>query len=436
MRRPSPDGRLRIQLVLVCAIAMALVLGGIVLATSIVGTYTTTQNADAVLDAIVAQGGTGNVASSRTSVTQYGKQSQETLYEARYFSVKLDANDDVESVYLGDTATVTEDDAREMVEEVLQRTATGIDRGTLGDYRYRIADTDDGTLMVFLDRGRQNQMLQSLVLTVAWVSVAVAALTLILVLLLSKRIVRPVIESHLKQRQFITDAGHDIKTPLTIISADADVLRMDLEAQGMEDDYEWVDDIKGQVANLTDLTDRLIYISKMEEADDVEARSVEFSVSDVVNHQLQTFRSRSRTTGRTLEGDVQPDVRLYGDEHAITQMVAALLDNAFKYSDDGGTIRLTLRSHPRTRTVRLVAYNTAQGIDKRDVPHWFDRFYQEDKSRTHREGGFGIGLSMVSAVVRAHDGKVEAWTNKEGTSVTIEITLPMRLSRATRRTSK
>lgn len=431
MRQPRLDDRLRIQLVLVCALALALVLGGIVVATSVIGGYTVTQNADAVLDAIVAQGGKGDVASPQTSVEQYGKQSQETLYEARYFSVQLDEDDDVEGVYLGEITTVTEEDARHMVEEMLQANRTGSDRGTLGDYRYRITATQDGTLVVFLDRGRQNQMLHSIVLIVASVSVAVACLTLVLVVVLSKRIVRPVVESHLKQRQFITDAGHDIKTPLTIISADADVLRMDLEAQSLEDDYQWVDDIKSQVGTLTDLTDRLIYISKMEESDDVAARSVEFSVSDVVTRELQAFRSRSRTSGRTLEGDVQPGVHMYGDEHAITQMVAALLDNAFKYSDDGGTIKLTLAGHPRY--VRLVAFNTAQGIDRHDVPHWFDRFYQEDKSRTHREGGFGIGLSMVSAVVSAHDGRVEASTNRDGTTVTIDITMPTRMSRAARK---
>lgn len=431
VRRPSLADRLRAELVLVCAVALCLVLGGIVVVTSVIGHYTATQNADAVLDAIVSGGGTGQVASPQTTVEQYGKQSQETLYEARYFSVRLDENGSVRSVYLDETSSVTEDQARDMVGEMQRHNTMGIDRGTIGDYRYRIVGDDGGSLVVFLDRGRQNEMLKSLIITIGSVSVAAACLTLVVVLLLSRRIVRPVVESNLKQRQFVTDAGHDIKTPLTIISADADVLRMDLEGADPHEDLQWVDDIKDQVATLTDLTDRLIYISKMEEGEDVRARSVEFSVSEVVERQLASFRSRSKTSGRTLEGDVQPDVRMCGDEQAIAKMVSALLDNAFKYSDEGGTIRLSLKGHPRT--VRLTAYNTAEGIDRRDVAHWFDRFYQEDQSRTHREGGFGIGLSMVSAVAAAHGGKVEAQASKDGTAVSICVALPTHLSRQARR---
>lgn len=424
MRRPSQGLRLRLRLLLVCAIAVVLVLGGIVCASSIIGTYTTVKNADAVLDAIVSSGDIDEAASRQTSIVQYGQESQDTLYEALYFSVALDDEGDVTKVDLARTPSMTEDEARSMAEQAA--TTPTIDRGTIDGYRYRIVATDDGTLVVFLDRGRQYQMLNSLVSTVAGVSTIVAVLTLLIVWLLSKRIVKPVVESHVKQRQFITDAGHDIKTPLTIISADADVLRMDLEAAGMEDDYEWVDDIKGQVSNLTDLTNRLIYISKLDEAQDMRQNGVDFSLSDVVTEQLQTFRSRAKVGDRTLVGNVQAGVQMHGDQHAITQMVAALLDNALKYSDPGGTIEVTLAE--RMRTIHLTVFNTAKDIDRRTVSRWFDRFYQEDKSRTHREGGFGIGLSMVSAVVGVHDGKVQA-VSKDGQSVVIEVTMPTGMGR-------
>lgn len=424
MRGPSQGMHLRLRLLFTCAIAVTIVLGGIVCATNVIGTFTTNQNADAVLDALVDTDDIDSAPALRPSIIQYGEESQETINEAIYFSVTYDSDDTVSTVDLARTTSVDEDEARRMADEVVSSNEK--DRGTIGDYRYRVVRSDDGTLAVFLDRGRQYQMLGSLVGTIGWVSAVAAVLTLLIVWMLSKRIVKPVVESRAKQRQFITDAGHDIKTPLTIISADADVLKMDLEALGMTDDLEWVDDIKGQVSNLTDLTNRLIYISKLDEGRDVRENGVDFCLSDVVSEQLQTFRSRAKVGDRTLAGNVQPDVRMHGDQRAITQMVAALLDNALKYSDPGGTIQVTLTE--RGRTVHLVVFNTADSIDKRTVSRWFDRFYQEDKSRTHREGGFGIGLSMVSAVVDVHGGKVQA-VSKDGRSVSIEVTMPTGIGR-------
>lgn len=431
MRRPSYGMRLRIQLLLTTGLALALVLGGIVVVTSVIGHFTETQNADAVLDAIVAEGGTGRGGSQQGSVDQYGQSSEETLYEARYFSVTCDEQGSVTSVYLGNT-TLTEDQALQLVDEMRGADSIGGDRGSLGDYRYRIAETDDGSLVVFLDRGRQEQMLRSLVTTVGLVSLVAAGLSIAMVFALSKRIVKPILDSNAKQRRFITDAGHDIKTPLTIISADNDVLRMDLEAAGMADDLEWCDDIRAQVSTLTELTNRLIYISKMEEGEELRSRSVDLCLSDVAAHELQSFRSRAKTCGKSLDGEIQPDIHLLGDEAAISQMIRALLDNAFKYSDDGGTIRLTVGLSPHGRTAKLCVYNTASEVDRRSIAHWFDRFYQEDESRTHRQGGFGIGLSMVQAVVDAHGGKVQG-TSKDGRSVQIEVTLPVRSARETRR---
>lgn len=434
MRRPPYALRLRMQLVLASALAVCIVLGCIVIVTDVIGRATETQNADAVLDAIVEDNGESGSLPPQATVMQYGRESTETLQEARYFTVELDSAGTVTGIHLGNATSVSEDDARALVDQMHRQHNAGSDRGTVGDYRYRTGSTASGSYVVFLDRGRQNLMLHSIVTIIGAVSVVAALFTILIVFLLSKRIVQPILENNAKQRRFVTDAGHDIKTPLTIISADTDVLRMDVEAAGLTEDFEWTDDIKRQVTTLTDLTNRLIYISKMEEADELAARSVEFCLSDVVSEEVRSFRSRARTGGRTLEADVEPGLRMRGDEAAVAQMVRALLDNAFKYSNEGGAISVTLRDHPRSvpRSVRLTVYNTADEVDRKAIAHWFDRFYQADEARTHREGGFGIGLSMVQAVVAAHGGRVQG-TTRDGRSVSIEVTLPTRLTREERK---
>lgn len=152
---------------------------------------------------------------------------------------------------------------------------------------------------------------------------------------LSKRIVRPVSESYEKQRRFITDAGHEIKTPLTIISADADVLDMELGGS------EWLRDIQIQVQRLTALANDLIYLSKMEEGGN-QLQTREISLSALAEELVQSFQAPARTQGKTFTSRVRPDILLRSDEKMIGQALSNLLDNALKYSEPEGIISLTL----------------------------------------------------------------------------------------------
>lgn len=339
---------------------------------------------------------------------------QEMPYESRFFTVTVNDAGDVLSVDTGKIAAVDMADAVEYAQEALE---SGKERGFIDDYRWRKADTEDGALLLFLDCGRNLDTFRSFLLT----SLAVSALGLLAVFLLilafSGRVVRPVAESYEKQKRFITDAGHEIKTPLAIIEADADVLEMELDGES-----EWLSDIRLQTRRLTDLTNDLVYLSRMEERADG-APFVDFPLSDIVDETAQSFHSRAMQKRQTFTGEIERNLTLHGDEKAIRQLVSILLDNAVKYTPEDGVIRLKLAR--QGKNAALSVWNTtATPIPRESLDKLFDRFYRTDPSRSSETGGHGIGLSIAKAVVGAHRGKITAETD-DGQSLRITALLPL-----------
>jgi len=242
------------------------------------------------------------------------------------------------------------------------------------------------------------------------------AAVLFLLLILSRRIVRPMAESYEKQRQFITDAGHELKTPMTIISADADLAEMECG------ENQWLTDIRRQAQRLTALTNDLIYLSRMEE-EQPKLQYIDFPISDVVEEMAQSFAAPARSQDKDfqVQVQVQPMLSFQGDEKGIRQLVSILLDNALKYSTTGG--QLALRLEKQGRNLLLTVSNTcAQPMEQDKLPHLFDRFYRTDQSRNSQSGGYGLGLSIAKSIVSAHKGKIRAESH-DGTQLSIQVTL-------------
>lgn len=238
---------------------------------------------------------------------------------------------------------------------------------------------------------------------------------LILLLLLSKRIVRPVAESYEKQKQFITDAGHELKTPLTIIGADADLAEMECG------ENQWIQDIRRQTQRLTELTQDLIYLSRMEE-EGLSLQSIDFPLSDVAEEMAHSFLPLAQNQGKRLEIAVQPMLSFRGDEKSIRQLCSILLDNALKYSPQEG--ELLFRLEKQGKNILLsVSNTTSQPIKKEELCHLFDRFYRTDPSHNSQTGGYGLGLSIARSIVTAHKGKIRAESPQESV-LTIQVTLP------------
>ncbi|MCI6957920.1 MAG: ATP-binding protein [Clostridiales bacterium] len=218
----------------------------------------------------------------------------------------------------------------------------------------------------------------------------------------SGRIVRPFAESYEKQKRFITDAGHEIKTPLTVLQADADILEMELGSN------EWLSDMQGQIKHLSALTNDLVSLARMEEGE-TSLHLLEIPVSDVISEAAESFRSLAQAQGKTLAVRVEPMLSMAADEKSIRQLIGILLDNALKYSPEGSEI--TLNFSKQARQLKLTVTNTSSAPLPGENPDiLFERFYRVDSSRNSQTGGHGIGLSIAKAIVTAHGGKIHAAT--------------------------
>ena len=254
---------------------------------------------------------------------------------------------------------------------------------------------------------------QNFLVTSFFVSIFGVSTVFILVVLLSKRAIEPVAESYEKQKRFITDAGHEIKTPLTIIDADTSILEMEYG------ENEWLDDIQVQTKRLAGLTNDLIYLSRMEEKQ-TKTTMIEFPFSEVISEEAQSFQGLAKVKGKNFMVDIEPMLSLKGDEKTIRQLISILLDNAVKYCTEQGQIRLTA-AH-KGKNIILSIYNTSQPLTKENIDHLFDRFYRTDESRNSKTGGYGIGLSVAKAAVEAHHGKIVA-SSEDGNSLLITVIL-------------
>ena len=214
----------------------------------------------------------------------------------------------------------------------------------------------------------------------------------------------------------LTDAGHEIKTPLTIINANLDLLEYDYG------ENESFSDMRTQTKLLTELTNNLVYLSKMEEAGKA-FKKIDFPVSDLIQETAQQFRSLAQTRNRDFRIQVEPNVTLNGVPDEIRQLVNILLDNAMKYSMDGGIVLLDMQVHKKT-LVLSVCNSFTSPIPKEDLSRLFDRFYRADSSRNSETGGHGIGLSIAKAITVAHGGKITASTNDEN-EFTVNVSLPL-----------
>ncbi len=339
--------------------------------------------------------------------------SRELAYQTRYFAAWFGADGELARLNLDNLVSLTETEAAALAEEVF---AGGDARGFSGAYRFcRSADGAE-TLLLFLNCERELATFRSFALASVAISLAGTLAVFLLLLLFSGRIVRPIADSYEKQRRFITDAGHELKTPITIIRADADVLESELEGEN-----EWIADIRRQTGRLADLTGELVYLSRMEEENpSLQMQPLPFS--ELVDETARSFQAPALAGGKHFEASVAPDLQVSGDEKALAKLVSILLENAMKYSPAGGTVALTLARSGRS--ARLTVKNSTQPMEKGNADRLFERFTREDRSRSSESGGFGLGLAIARAVVEAHRGRIHA-QSEDGASLTVTAELPL-----------
>ena len=324
-----------------------------------------------------------------------GSFTAETPYSTRYFVLRYQDDGTLVQADLQSIASVTEEDITPYLAAAV---AHGAGYGSYGSYRYYVTRTGEGRNMaVFLDGYQQ---LRSVGLVLLWSLAADAAcilLVVVLVVLLSRRAIDPVVRSAEKQKQFITDASHELKTPITVISTCLRVLEMETGKQ------KWIDKAQAQTEKLTALVNALVTLSRMDEG--VSPLKMEpFPLSEAVADTAEPFRELAQSKGHSLVLKIAPELTYKGDEYAIRQLVSILLDNAVKYARAGSAITLTLEK--TRRGVALRCRNGSDPIPEDTLAKLFDRFYRADPSRNAATGGFGIGLSIARSIAEAHRGSI------------------------------
>lgn len=337
--------------------------------------------------------------------------SPETPYESRYFSVSYNKMGDVVNVDVSKISAIDRENAIELADKVSGN------KGFIGEYRYIVSDDTEDTRITFLDCGRKLEAFNKFLVSSITMSVIGYAVVFVIIFILSGKIIKPISEAYEKQKRFITDAGHEIKTPLTIINANADILEMEFDEPN-----ESLMDIKEQTKRLKTLTEDLVMLSRMEEAEGGLPK-IEFPISEVVAECSCSFKNLAIQENKEFICNIEPMLTLNGNDKAIRQLVSILLDNALKYSNNSGTVTLTLAR--QNHSIMLSVYNTVDGeINPEQLKYVFDRFYRTDTSRNSETGGHGIGLSIAKAITTSHDGKIKATTNN-GKSFMITATFPI-----------
>ncbi len=338
--------------------------------------------------------------------------SPELPFETRFFSVLVNRSGRIVQIDTGNIFAIDPETAAQYARKVLQRSN---EKGSVGNFRYRSTKEAEGTRITFLDCGRKLDLVRNFAAFSIGVSLLGYAITAVAVCFLAGRFVRPVAESYEKQKRFITDAGHEIKTPLTIISANVDVLKMDMG------ENECLDDIQEQVKRLAGLTNDLVYLTRMDESES-SLRLIEFPVSEVVLDTALPFRVPAQAQNKELSLRVEPALSMRGDHKAIAHLVSVLLDNALKYSPEGSTVFLSFEKQNR-KLVLSVRNISISPLTEENLRHVFDRFYRTDTSRNSETGGHGIGLSVAQAIVAAHGGKIAA-SSPDGNSFLVTAVFP------------
>ncbi len=332
---------------------------------------------------------------------------REFAFTTRFFIVHSDADGVIDYIDTKNISSVSASDASLYVEKTNE---LGKVSGRIDDFRFVKTENPIGYTYIFLDIeedmiGFQNYMLYSFL-------IVGAAIILIFILscLLSKKAVSPIVESHEKQKRFITDVSHEFKTPLAIIKANCDVIELD------SGENEWATSIKSQISRLDKLVEDLISLTRLDEEKSIMLKT-DFSLSDAINDTLNEFSSAIKSTDLELTCDISKNITYNGDEAFIRKLVAILIENAIKYSNKN--IKATLSGSGNKIVFALE--NSCDDITIGNHNNWFERFYRADESRNSEQKGFGIGLSVAKSICDKHKAKISA-ESKTGKEIIISVT--------------
>lgn len=336
--------------------------------------------------------------------------------------VTLDSSNEVSNV-VANNADISDDVLDQAVSSVMAGGATSGELSSLG-LRYRMSTDSGQTRIAFVDTAWETSSIRTQLVTSGAVCLAALVGFFFISLFLSSMAMRPVEKSWKQQQQFVADASHELKTPLTVMLADTNIL-LSHPDDTIRDQAKWVEYIQDEAGRMKDLVEDMLFLTRSDCAAEKDAVWEPVSLSDLAWNCLLPFEPVAFENGVTLDSDIAPDLTVCGDVSKLRRLIVILLDNACKYAGKGGTVTLKLEQHPEKDKVTLSVHNTGDPIPPEAQEHLFERFYRADAARARSKGGYGLGLSIAQSIVETHHGKLAVASSAEkGTTFT--ATLPMK----------
>lgn len=430
--------KLQRKFILITAVSVAIVITVLLAGINIANLYQSNKEADSMLNMIADNGGRfpdfikrgpreyipptdsnlediGKINNSKPQRTQenpVNKQkndlfnvpfNEETKFKTRYFTVKADVLGNM-NANIDNIAAISMEEAVAYAKKAEQKDKA---TGYIEEYRYLIKQTNDSKIYVFLDNQDQIRTFRKFMVFSILIGLGCLVLVVLLVTLLSKRAINPIIENMEKQKRFITDAGHEIKTPLAIIQANAEVIEM------TAGESEWTASIRNQVVRLNELVKNLLTLAKMEEIE-TKLNFTPVDFTELVNKASKEFMALMQTKNLELDLKVEEKIIFDADETKLSQLINLIMDNAVKYALENTVIKVSLKK--TGKKIEFKVYNACNNLPDGNLEKLFDRFYRVDESRSRKTGGYGIGLSVAKAIVNSHKGKIVALREENGIS--------------------
>lgn len=384
--------KLRTRFIVISMFSVAIILGIILLITNVATYKKAINNVDIIIEMLAQNDGNFN---GNFIKPPKGPMSEETPFETRFFVVEY-SNDGKIYVFIDNIAAVKKNEALEMASFIK---GLSKNEGFVDIYRYQRFVKENEEMIIFVDCDRQLQIVNNFFKS----SILVASLGLVgvflLVLILSKPAVMPMVKSYEKQKQFITDVSHELKTPLAIISANNELNEIEYG------NSEYTDAINKQIGRLNSLVKDMIFLSKIEE-DNRKTIMQEFSLSEILLSICKNYESIFEKNDKIFMYSIQDDINYVGEESLIKRLIYIVLENAYKYSIKNINFKVEKKTN-----IEIIISNDTEGIDDIDVNKVFNRFYRSNYHRGKMVEGSGIGLAVAKEIVSLHHGHIKANKN-------------------------
>lgn len=393
--------KLKIRFILLASAAIVCILLTMIAVLNSVRFLQTNGEIQAVLNILSANNGDFPSVEETAESLQNDRITIDTIYQYRYFSVVYKEDKTLYSTNLDHLSNLSKEQALSYANKAIKDSrSSGVFRVGSQFYSYQITQ-DSKTkryLLVVLDSTNYLESRNDFF----WLSIQLCYYSFIFFVLVvsgfSNFAIRPYIKNYENQKRFITNAGHELKTPLAIISANTELQEL------MTGENEWTESTKDQVKRLSNLINQMVVLARLEEQPDVTLVDVNFS--EVVKKVAGNFKSVIEKAGKKYEIKLQEDLHVKATEDELYELVSILIDNACKYCDEDGQIFVTLTKAKRGKRARLTVANSYADGKNVDYSRFFDRFYREDESHNQKQPGYGIGLSMAESLVRIFKGRI------------------------------